>query len=127
MLGTARQRRFLTSQLLLGVVLLAFNASIPLESGLQGARKGLPPRRARRLATRIPPRAIRQINVGAECTVTADCDNDDSFSPPGLPVAFLPLPSRLTLDAAGSVACDPDLALHIAFPPRYLVYCSFLC
>jgi hypothetical protein len=129
MLGSVRRRRILTFQLLLGVVVLAFHASVPNTDGLQGPRKGLPPRRARRLASQIHPRTVRQINASVKRITVARFNPDNNVSDHDQPLVLVVLPEFIAppFGEPGLPSCNRDLAQHIVFPPRYLVFCSFLC
>ncbi len=131
MLGSARGRRILTSQLLLGIVLLSFNVTIASgNDGLQNSRRSKPVRRARRLTARLHPRVIRQLSVNNKRSsvsrIYAGRSASDHDLP--LPVAVLPVcPTPHEFGGSGAANCDPDLALQIVFPDRYLVFCAFLC
>ena len=123
---TTSRRRSPASQLLLGLLLVCINSNLLLGAGIQRVTNSRQPRRSRRLHYRAPLRALPHLEVGIRSAICSGV-RPNSGPSPAPTVAVVPTITPQRFEASGLIGCDPDFARGIAFPPRYLVFCSFLC
>jgi hypothetical protein len=120
-----RHRRKMLTRLLLGFALFALNANLLLAASLRGAPCSPIPRRARRLMSQAPTRSTSRLDARGKRTPRPHVSHEQTSSDHG--VAAVQAAALIRSGEIGFAACDADFALDITFPPRYLVFCSFLC